>query len=963
MFSTIWAISLHQIQQYIGERGVDLFKQMMSDHTPGRIASEMDTDYFRSVGKDVVQCLRLEYRDITRFETALRFVFSEQAEIRSAFIRFSAGFDTTTLFSTLTAQIKQRVPDLTAEDAERFAATFLACLQNAVYRENALLTALLVIEIKSALPGLADKDVQIFVQAHLDFFQLTTQDLAFGTWNKFERYLIERQHGVQRFGVELDAPTTRLLDLLELIKQSDKSFSSKFVPLPLPVEGALPDKGPLPPKSRLPYTRDPYFIGHDKDLLKIASWLLHGPEGVKTASVSGTDNIHFCNEFCYRYGRYFQRIFWTQLPETMDHIMSIADMLYSTTLSNFQSQLSTDIIAGITPDSYQQQNIQLFVLENLENEHILREWLKGFGKNARVLIISKRRYWSHDLNIFTHQLHPPIETSRQILRDSASHLIEVTDHELDEIAVKVRHLPLALTLAGRYMHHTQCTPADYLSLLHQRAPLQNPTFAENGHPASEIQNVMATIALMWELIQDTDDVLAQRMFLCAGYCAPDVPVPHELLHIAASDLNEKLHLEPALKRLHYSGLLQIESEYLTIHPLAAHFAREVDKGEHIDRIVCVLTIAQYMANGYESPYRPLLIGMARSQICIHAEYVASHSSSLYSGALWNVLGYRHAGEEALVRFTKAVHSFEATFGPDHPHVALALYNLGVFLQSNGNVDEAGAVYERAVHILETYFGADYWLIAPILYRIGDMLHAAGDEATAQTLLDRVCLISVIYSQRQTVERLKINNLDGMFLRDLNETFLTREVYRIRLRIFAGFRIDMFFADYAVQHLAEAMTDLGDYLGAKEAYLLLRRWEETDVYGRHRHNILNVINLGRVFYHLGNYYAAHEYLAHALQIYESAFGRDHPWVAPVLNDLGRVLLAQGDHEAARDALERGLYIDETYFGDDHYHVTQYLNSLSVLWRQLGDYEKAKTFIERALSIDEPAFGPDHIKRSM
>ncbi|HEX6112455.1 MAG TPA: tetratricopeptide repeat protein [Geminicoccaceae bacterium] len=58
-------------------------------------------------------------------------------------------------------------------------------------------------------------------------------------------------------------------------------------------------------------------------------------------------------------------------------------------------------------------------------------------------------------------------------------------------------------------------------------------------------------------------------------------------------------------------------------------------------------------------------------------------------------------------FERALRIDEASFGPDHPHVAIRVNNLGSVLRALGDLAGARAAFERALPIFERVLGPDH----------------------------------------------------------------------------------------------------------------------------------------------------------------------------------------------------------------------------------------------------------------
>ena len=79
----------------------------------------------------------------------------------------------------------------------------------------------------------------------------------------------------------------------------------------------------------------------------------------------------------------------------------------------------------------------------------------------------------------------------------------------------------------------------------------------------------------------------------------------------------------------------------------------------------------------------------------------------------------------------------ADHGPDHPHVATAVNNLGSVLLAEGKLDGAKQCYERALHIDEANHGPDHPSVATSLNNLAALYRATGQILEAQELERRL----------------------------------------------------------------------------------------------------------------------------------------------------------------------------------------------------------------------------------
>ena len=94
---------------------------------------------------------------------------------------------------------------------------------------------------------------------------------------------------------------------------------------------------------------------------------------------------------------------------------------------------------------------------------------------------------------------------------------------------------------------------------------------------------------------------------------------------------------------------------------------------------------------------------------------------------------------------------------------------------------------------------------------------------------------------------------------------------------------------------------------------------------------------------------------ALEIDETAFGKQHPTVAIRLNNQAALLLATNRIEEAEPLMRHALQIDETAFGEQHPNVAIRLNNLAMLLQDTNRIEEAEPLMRRALEIAVAAFG--------
>jgi tetratricopeptide (TPR) repeat protein len=728
-------------------------------------------------------------------------------------------------------------------------------------------------------------------------------------------------------------------------------------------KGKLAEPGPLPSGSHLPFARNAVFTGRQSDLLTLANCLLHNPSGqdviitqaaAAATGYGGIGKSQLAVEFCYRYGRYFKGVYWIHTDQDILTEISICGKAMN--LAPWPETLPDQV--NTTLQAWTQNGPRLVILDNAEEPEVIQEWLPRLRK-CRVLLTSRRGYWPPDMGLETYPLDTlPRNESLELLRKLAPQLEEITDKELGEVAEHLGDLPLALDLAGRYLaRRIRLTPKKYLKELKEKgSSLKHQSFAkEKGYnPTLHETSLAKTFALNWD---ELDNDLSKQIFKTCGYCAPNTPIPWEILEKTSE---EDVDIEMAVSLLEDLGLIQNDDQGPILHPLLCEFAQIRDhEQENLSNLTDVLAD---LTNGAVNTRYPEKCQPFQPHIPIVAR-IAEDAEIESAGSAWNAYGRildviaNHAGAKAA--FERALAIDEAVFGPDHPNVGRDVNNLGMVLNALGDHVGAKAAYERVLAIIEKVSGPDHPNIATLVNNLGSVLHDLGDHTGAKAAYDRALAIdeAVFGPDHPNVGR-DVNNL-GMVLNALGDHAGAKAAFERALAIDeVVFGPDHPNVATNVNNLGLVLQTLGDYAGAKAAFERALAIDEV-VFGPDHPNVgRDVNNLGLVLQTLGDYAGAKTAFERALAIDEAVFGPDHPEVATNVNNLGSVLHDLGDHAGAKAAYERALAIDEAVFGPDHPKVGIRVNNLGLVLHDLGDHAGAKAAFERALAIDEAVFGPDH-----
>jgi tetratricopeptide (TPR) repeat protein len=650
--------------------------------------------------------------------------------------------------------------------------------------------------------------------------------------------------------------------------------------------------------------------------------------------MGGVGKTQLAVEFAYRYGRFFYGVHRIDAshPEAIGAEVSACGEAMST--QDWPAGQPEQIARTIR--EWQSNGARLVILDNLEDVAGAREWLARLGGGpVRLLITTRRSGWPSDLGLrpLTLKVFTPAE-SREFLRRYLPGERAI-DADLDRLAARLGHLPLALELAGRYLQRNpSLTVTAYQEGLEEI--WGHPSMArfrkDLGGPTDNL-DLAASFAVSWQ--QVTDEV-TRRLFLLAGYCAPGHAIPHELLKQAllarpVHGFSQRLtrlwkkrpspvNYDQALDVLTGLGLLGVQDHRANpiIHPLLAEYARhQARENRHI--LSALADALGSLAPQADEKYLPSHFAPLRP----HAEAIAPVAEAAKlrcAGKLWNDLGYhlyRVADyRSAQTAFEHALTLDERRYGRRHPFVATRLNNLGNVLQAVGVLGEAKVAFERALNINKRFYGSDHPTVATTINNLGSVLQDLGDLEGAQKAFEDALKITTHHlGPDHPIVAIRLNNL------------------------------------------GDVLRTLGYLQDARQAFERAQDINERAYGPDHFSVATNANNLGMVLQAEGDLQGARKAFECALTIFEQTLGPNHSSVAIAANNLGSVLHAQDDLQGAQRAFERALAIDERLYGANHPKTAMRLDSLGEVLRDRGDLQGARAVFERARGIIEDRLGPD------
>jgi len=745
-----------------------------------------------------------------------------------------------------------------------------------------------------------------------------------------------------------------------------------YIPPPPPDPDVLPEPCRLPPGSRITFHRNALFTDREGALKTLARALLYDkiPSALVTQAIEGMGGVgktELAIEFVHRYGSFFYGVHWLNAarPEAIDTEVAACGAVMG--LPNWPSQQPDQIARTLA--EWQRDGPRIVVLDNLEDVAVAREWLDRLsGAPLRLLITARRPDWPPDLGLAQLSLGVFVpQDSRAFLR---RYVLEkqATDADLDKLAERLGHLPLALELAGRYLYgHPHFSVSKYLEKL--KNVWNHPSMAgwreDLGCHTLHDLNLAATFAVSWKGVTDKH---ACRLFLLAGFCASDQPIPYKLLK-KASGLDYEA-CDSALAILIGRGLLERKdnSNDLIIHCLLAEYACSIPSQERTSLLPSLACALDDLAHKAIETGLPANFSLLRSHV--EKVAIAAENAGLKEAmSLWDSLGSHLKAiadyEDARKACEHALALAKQFYGPDGHQVAARFSNLGEVLRDLGSLVGALDCFERALAIDRSVFDPNHPTIADHLHNKGCMLKDMGKLQEAREAFEQ----AVDCSQRaldadETLDPKRSNRARylhslGWALKDLGDLTGAQDCFNRSLEIDeVAFGSDDPGIVHDLSSLGWVLKDLGDGTGARAAFKRALRIDENAFGPNHPNVVRDLRGLGWLHRDWDDRKNEHEVFARVLAICQAVYGEKNAHVATACNDLGTALLDLGDLAGAQASFEQALGIDEAVFDSTHPSVARDLKNLANALTGQGDLEGALNRIKRALAIDERHFGPKH-----
>jgi hypothetical protein len=633
-------------------------------------------------------------------------------------------------------------------------------------------------------------------------------------------------------------------------------------------------------QHRIPFNRNRIFTNRIIELEKLANLLLRTENGSSITQaaiitgIGGVGKTQLAVEFCYQYGDRFEGVHW--INTVLDIEVEIAERGREMGISLSSDDMHEQLIH--TLNAWQESPNRLVILDNIEDPNELRKWLNKL-RGLSILATSKRPSWGADIEMNICQIDElSMKESISLLQELSPRLKEEpNNYPLEEVAIRLGRLPLALDLAGRYFAvKNNLTPQKYLQMLDSAENILkhaslNEDYANDGSPTQHEMSLNATFMVSWKQLNKKRKIktLARKLFSSVGHLAANVPITEDIFYtIADAELDEKMQdeVDLAIRSLMELGLVNPRR---ALHPLLAEFA----KSQAQDEITLETLVKKVTSSDIED-----------SELRQHTEALARSlkNTKIDASALWENLGEYYY---KLAEYPFAEKAFNSALeeektknqNSNKDRIARYIHRLGNIQHALRNLEKAKELYIASKNLWTEKFGERYPGIEEFLNSLAEIHREIGYLDTAYSYgLD-------------AIEIAEDNNPEKpRYYKTLGEIELKKD------------------------NLAAALSFFEQAMSYYES--------NNDEYNLSFANLL--ISQGEAFRRQDNYASAEDAIERAIHIFKISYsGRPHPDLAYSLWQLAVVLRDEGKLEESNVHLRNALNNYKTIFQPEHPYIQE------------------------------------------
>ena len=735
------------------------------------------------------------------------------------------------------------------------------------------------------------------------------------------------------------------------------------------------------PAWNVPYSRNPFFIGREVILTRLATALkiestmaLTQPQAI--SGLGGIGKTQVAVEYAYRSRANYNAVLWARADIRENVIADFVAIAGLLKLPEKDEQDQMSVVQAVKQWLNTHEK-WLLILDNADELSMVREFLPHL-QSGHVLLTTRAQAMgglAHRIEVDRMEVEVGalflLRRAGLLALDAPLEQAVIADREAAfEFTREVDGLPLALDQAGAYIEETPSSVHDYLRLYRQQ---RKALLARRGglvadHPAA----VATTWSLSFKQVEQRNLEAADLLRVCA-FLHPDA-ISEEIIRKGALHLGLKLALlatddlalNEAISALYAYSLVHrdLSNKTLSLHRLVQAVLKDT-MSEQVQRLW-----VERVTRAIEGAFPEVEFNTWEfcEGLVPHIQVIANEldrlgidmveAATLFHNTGW-YLNERARYEQAEAFYLRALALREKTLGPEHSDTATTLHFLAHYYEDQGKYEQAEAYHQRELDIREKVFGLEHPQVAQSLHCMAKLYRERGKYEQAETSYQRALAIrekvfgtehpdtaNTLHSLANFYnKRGKYEQAETSYQRALNiqEKTLGSEHPQIASTL---------------HNLAHHYEDQGKYEQA-EAYHQRELAIREKVFGsEHPTTAQSLHCLARLYQKQKKYEQAEAFYHRALALREKILGSEHPQTATTLHNLAHHYEEQGKYEQAEACHQRELAIREKVFGPEHPAVAESLHCIAKLYRKQKKYEQAEAFYLHALAIREKVFGSEH-----
>jgi tetratricopeptide (TPR) repeat protein len=750
-----------------------------------------------------------------------------------------------------------------------------------------------------------------------------------------------------------------------------------------------------------------FFTGRTSFLARMHS-TLRDNHLAAISGPSGAGKTTLAREYARQFGKQYQRVLWMNVATRELALLAGIGLASKFNLLPATEQ-SLDTILPALRNWLEAQRDYLLILDNA-NDPALLETLLSPQATGYVLLTTHSSTVSPALPLELGHLEPE-EGALLLIRRAGlvppTASLEEAEESLRapalELAYELDNLPLALDMAGAFLHETEQSLVDYLAAYRRQLAAVPPESARE-----QVQKISALCSLSLAHLKQVCPLAVEIMRFCA-FLAPDV-IPFELFARGATDprcsFQEIAHNPDALPEacvfLLAYGLIEIqeEAQTLSVHPLiqAALESITASAGQPLARQIffalhkVMPATQQKVPAAYHLCYlmhirRVATLSEQLAVSCKEAAEVLSwaalvlYAQGVYTEAafflqralaIWEtLLGSNHATvmtlqhnlaslytnlgnySEAENLLYKAITARAQTLGATHLDTITSLHNLGAVYAKQGKNEHAERTYQKALDLCEHALGLENPVTAALQYDLAAIYLAEEQWEQAETLLQlaRPCYERVLGPEH--AETIKV-------LQDLASASIGQQKWEQAEQLLE--RVSAFYErtrgpDHAetlqaLKMLAAMYAVREEWAQAEALFLRLGALYERTLGALDRESAQMRHALALVYISQEKWSEAEPLLQQVLTAYEAAPEKPYPDLIECMEQLLFVALQQEKaDEAAAIAHKIQQTREEQIRQAETFDTVAALNQLAGIYLGQGRSEEAAQLLRQATDLSE------------